>query len=91
MNSRLSLWVTMCTGSWIPVQGEKLKAIIELKNIENKSTKRKNWIVFCFLQALDSNICLLEITDKTISQGDGKGMKVPCNFPAEKRFINSLK
>lgn len=38
----------MCTGSWIPVQGEKLKAIIELNNIENK-----------FAVAIIKNDCLV--------------------------------
>ena len=38
----------MFTGSWIPVQGEKLKAIIELNNIENK-----------FAVAIIKNDCLV--------------------------------
>ena len=33
-------------------------------------------IVFYFLHVRDSNICLLEITSKSVNQGDGEGMKL---------------
>ena len=72
---------------WIPVKVGMLKAVVEPKNKEDKfaaaimkndyfvghlskeNTGRFAKIIFYFLRACDTN-----------TQGDGKGMKVPCKL-----------
>ena len=72
---------------WIPVKGEMLKAVTKPKNKEDKfavvvmkddylvghlSKENPGWfakIIFYLLRACDTN-----------TQGDGKGMKVPCKL-----------
>ena len=72
---------------WTPVKGEMLKGVVEPKNKEDKfcCCNHENVVImldiyqniklqdsFHFLQACDTNSCSLEITGKTINQGDRK-------------------
>lgn len=49
--------------------------------------------IFFFLRASKDNSCAATITGKTVNEGDGKGMKVPCrlSFTGESKFIDVLK
>ena len=48
--------------------------------------------IFYFLRADKYSICEVEITEKPVSLGDGKGMQVPCKLKltGKSNFVNIL-
>ena len=34
--------------------------------------------IFYYFKASENNVCVVVVTGKPVTQGDGKGMKVPC-------------
>ena len=49
--------------------------------------------IFCYLKRSENNVCVVVVTGKSVNQGDGKGMKVPCllQFTAEEKYTKVLK
>ena len=63
-------------------------------HIEKRKTGKFAKAIFCLLRAEESNRCVVKITVHAVNEGDGEGMKVPCELYVsgpKKFWIVSLK